>query len=265
MSGFLEDRATRTHQSVMTPSLLAVEHHHAKPRLISPQTQNQLIFAFDPDTKKNKSFSTTTQKTNQFRSLHWTTSTSIPRDWNKSDSTIRTNTKSISTIKRFAARIEKLSQFQPTQKLCQSIATLKTIQFRPAHSPFRPPAEKTGHRSHHQNQVKFDRPHKTEVVFDATMKSRQIDPHSKPQVDYDAPTQKNIISIQTPQQGILHPHTKKRSFDPYNEVKTSSILLIDSKSAWTTHTTTSRPMLTQHASDFRPAYKSYESQFRSIN
>ena len=85
--------------------------------------------------------------------------------------------------KRFAAGIKKPSQFRPpTPKPSQSITTLKTSQFRPAHSQFRSPARKTSRfRSQRWNQVIFDPPHKNQVLISTPpLQSSQFDSHSKP-------------------------------------------------------------------------------------
>ena len=99
------------------------------------------------------------------------------------------------------ARIQKSIQFRPpTQKTKSTDHTLKTSQFRFAHSQFRAPAPKTSQfRYQHQNEVKFDPPHiKIKLISTPPLKSR---PHSK------------IKSIS------MRRHKNDDNFDPYTKTR----------------------------------------------
>ena len=141
--------------------------------------------------------------------------------------------------KRFAARIQKSNQFRPPPQK-RSITALKTSRFRPAHSQFRPPAQK---------QVNFDPitknksnsiPHtKIKAIATSPLKSSPFDRHSK------------IKFIPMPRhnnQVIFDPATKTKHFsnliqkpshsDPDTETKSSLIPHTEIKSISTTRTKT---------------------------
>ena len=121
LSGLLEHNQNIYFVSVKTPNLRAVEHH-----------TNSKSF-FDPGTV-TKSFSTPQHNSNEFWSLNWNQVKFDPLHWNqvkidhpdKNQINFDAHTKT----KRFAAPIQKPSQFRPprpTQKPSQSIIRLETI------------------------------------------------------------------------------------------------------------------------------------------
>ena len=121
-------------------------------------------------------------------------------------------------------------KFNHTQKLSQSITTLKTSPFRPAHKSISTPRTKTSKfRSQHYNEVKFD-PHTTiKLISTPPRKSSQFDPHYKMrsisipplknQVNFDPhTTTKHFSTTQKPSQ-FRSQRQSQVNFDSHHKIK----------------------------------------------